>query len=409
MTQIDTSTPVILLGGRENAVAVARNLGRRGVRIIATGLPGCRSMNSKYTRQSFPVPEGQSAAQYWRKLLLEDQRDALQGAIIFAFCDESLAFMEANRDALEKHYKVEEFVPELRRTMLDKQATLALAREVDVPTPNYWEIKSNLDVMKIRDEIKFPVMVKPLDSYAFIHEFGTKLFIVEDSFDEVVEKVALARSRGQDVMVVEMIPGPDDLLSSYYTYRTADGVCLFDYTKSVIRRWPMNKGGGCFHQSEWIPETAELGRRLFESIGWQGMGNVEFKRDTRDGKLKIIEVNARFTAAHRLVTESGAPIDLIIYCHLTGQPMPEYKPYSKQLRMWYPIRDFMAFREQSGLGILGPLSWVRTVFAQKFILPYFSLSDPMPTLAETGENISKAFSKITNVFKAPGRHADSRR
>ena len=409
MTKIDTSTPVILLGGRENAVAVARNLGRSGVRVAASGLPGCRSMNSKYTRQSFPVPEGNTASHYWRKLLLEDQKDALKGSILFAFCDESLAFIEANHQALSEHYVVEEFVPELRRIMLDKQATLELARKVDVPTPNYWEIKSDLDVLNIRDEIKFPVMVKPLDSYAFIHEFGTKLFIVEDSFEEVAEKVALARSRGQDVMVVEMIPGPDDLLTSYYTYRTADGVCLYDYTKSVIRRWPMNKGGGCFHQSEWLPETAELGRLLFESIGWQGIGNVEFKRDTRDGQLKIIEVNARFTAAHRLVTESGAPIDMIIYCHLTGQPVPEFKAYSQKLRLWYPLRDFMAFREQSKLGLLGPVSWTRTVFAQKFILPYFSLSDPMPTLAETWTNIARIFSKLTNVFKATGRHADSRR
>ncbi len=409
MTKIDTSTPVILLGGRENAVAVARNLGRLGVHVTATGLPGCRSMDSKYTRQTFPVPEGNTAPYYWRKLLLEDQLETLKGSIIFAFCDESLAFMEANHKALSEHYRVEEFVPELRRTMLDKQATLALARKVDVPTPNYWEIKSDLDVLNIREEIKFPVMVKPLDSYAFIHEFGTKLFIVEDSFEEVVEKVALARSRGQDVMVVEMIPGPDDLLSSYYTYRTADGVCLFDYTKSVIRRWPMNKGGGCFHQSEWLPETAELGRLLFESIGWQGMGNVEFKRDTRDGKLKIIEVNARFTAAHRLVTEAGAPIEEMVYCHLTGQPVQEFKSYSQKLRLWYPDRDFVAMREQSKLGIMGPFSWAKTVLGQPFILPYFSVRDPMPTLAEAWGNVSKVFSKVANVFKAQGRHADSRR
>ena len=409
MTKIDTSTPVILLGGRENAVAVARNLGRLGVSVHASGLPGCRSMNSRFCKQAYPVPEGDTASHFWRKLLLETETEALEGAVLIAFCDESLQFIEANRDALARHYRLEEFIPELRRTMLDKQATLALAREVGVPAPNYWEIKSNLDVLNIRDEIRFPVMVKPLDSFAFVHEFGTKLFIVEDSFDEVVEKVALARSRGHDVMVVEMIPGPDDLLTSYYTYRTAKGERLYDYTKSVIRRWPMNKGGACFHQSQWLPETAELGQRLFDGIGWQGIGNVEFKRDMRDGQLKIIEVNARFTAAHRLVTEAGAPIDLMVYCHLTGQDVPRFDSYKQDLRMWYPERDFMAFREQRGLGMLGALGWVRTVFAQRFVLPYFSLSDPMPTLTETGTNIARVVSKLTHLFRRPQRHADSTR
>lgn len=409
MTQFDPGTPVILLGGRENAVSVARNFGRKGIRIIASGLPGCRSMNSRYTRESYPVPEGMTASHYWRELLLTSDVDRLKGAIIFPFCDESLAFVEAHRDALAEHYLLEEFVPELRRIMLDKQATLKLAREVDVPAPKYWEITSSLDVQNIRDEITFPVMVKPLDSFAFIHEFGRKLFIIEDSFDEIVEKVALARSKGHDVMVVEMIPGPDDLLSSYYTYRTADGVCLFDYTKSVIRRWPLNRGGCCFHQSEWLPETAEIGKQLFDRIGWQGFGNVEFKRDTRDGKLKIIEVNARFTAAHRLVTASGAPIDEMIYCHLTGQPVQAFTSYNNKLRMWYPIRDFMALRELNGLGRLGPVSWLKSVFAQKFVLPYFSLTDPMPTLAESGANISRAFGKVAGVFKRTERHADSTR
>ncbi|MEM5516244.1 hypothetical protein WNY37_04735 [Henriciella sp. AS95] len=409
MSQFDSSTPVILLGGRENAVAVARNFGRKGIRIIASGLPGCRSMNSRYTKESYPVPDGMSASSYWRELLLSAQLDHLKGAIIFPFCDESLAFMETHRDLLAEHYLVEEFVPELRRIMLDKQATLKLAREVDVPAPRYWEITSNLDVQNIREEITFPVMVKPLDSYAFSHEFGRKLFIIHDSFDEVVEKVALARSKGHEVMVVEMIPGPDDLLSSYYTYRTAEGVRLFDYTKSVIRRWPLNRGGTCFHQSEWLPETADIGKKLFDRIGWQGFGNVEFKRDTRDGKLKIIEVNARFTAAHRLVTASGAPVDEMIYCHMTGQPVPTFTTYNNRLRMWYPIRDFMALRELSGLGRLGFTAWLKSVFAQKFVLPYFSFTDPMPSLAETGANISRLFGKIAGVFKRAERHADSKR
>jgi hypothetical protein len=101
-------------------------------------------------------------------------------------------------------------------------------------------------------------MVKPLHSYSFMEAFGRKLFIVRDSVQEVAEKVELCLSRGHSVMIVEMIPGPDDLLSSYYTYRTAQGRLLYDYTKSIIRRWPVNRGGACFHQSERLPETAEL-------------------------------------------------------------------------------------------------------------------------------------------------------
>ena len=399
MSDLDTSVPVLLLGGRENALAVARNLGRLGVTIYSSGKPGSRSMDSKHCTEAFVVPEGTLAADHWRDLLLSEPHSKLQGCILFACCDESLDFLQSNRDQLLERYKLEDFVPEQRRVMLDKQATLEIAGRIGVPAPAYWEINSDEDVEKIRDEVQIPVMVKPLDSFAFVHEFGAKLFIVDTTFEDVVEKVKLARAHGQDVMVVEMIAGPDDLLSSYYTYRTPDGRRLYDYTKSVIRRWPVNRGGACFHQSEWLPETAELGQKLFDGVDWQGIGNVEFKRDTRDGKLKIIEVNARFTAAHRLVTAAGAPIDEIIYRHLTEQEIPTFDAYSNRLRMIYPIGDFMAYLELRQSKQLSLFAWLKSVFAQPAVVPDFSFSDPYPALAEWGLIVRRGFGKIFGIFR----------
>lgn len=142
----------------------------------------------------------------------------------------------------------------------------------------------------------------------------------------------------------------------------------------------MNRGGACFHQSEWLPETADMGRRLFDGIGWQGVGNVEFKRDLRDGKLKIIEVNGRFTAAHRLITAAGAPIDLVVYCYLTGQMLPRFDSYSQSLRMWYPARDFLAFLQLRGRGEITFGEWLRSVLTSRFVLPNASITDPWPAV-----------------------------
>ena len=249
-------------------------------------------------------------------------------------------------------------------------------------------------------------MVKPLNSHAFMQEFGRKLFIVTDSVEEVIDKVALCHAKGHKVLVVEMIPGPDDLLTSYYTYRTPNGRLLYDYTKSVIRRWPVNRGGGCFHQSEWLPETAEMGRRLFEGVDWQGIGNVEFKRDVRDGQLKIIEVNGRLTAGHPLLTRGGARIDLMIYRHLTGQKVPPLESYAQNLRMWDPLRDFMAYRQLARRGELSLLGWIKSVLAQKVILPFFTLDDPRPGLAEVWGTITKAIAKPGKPVREAKARAD---
>jgi predicted ATP-grasp superfamily ATP-dependent carboligase len=395
---LDVSRPVMLLGGRENCLAVARNLGQLGIPVYVSGRAGCHAMRSRYCRRAFPVRPGDSASDAWRRLLTISPPSELKGAIVFAMCDESLEFLTGHGEELGERYILNPFVPELRKAMLDKLETLIRARKVGVPTPNFWAIEKVDDVLAIRTELRFPVMVKPHDSRAFMSEFGRKLFIVEDSFEDVVEKVRLSLDRGLKVMVVEMIPGPDSLLSSYNTYRTAGGTLLYDYTKGVVRRWPVNRGGATMHRSVWLPETAELGRKLFEGIGWQGIGNVEFKRDLRDGQLKIIEVNGRYTAAQRLITEAGVPIDLIAYCHLTGQPPPRFGDYSQSLHFWYPVRDFFAFLQMRRSGQITLGRWLRSLSGKPLLLPAASWRDPLPSLAEGWFTLRRLFGSPRKYF-----------
>ena len=398
---LDTRIPIILLGGRENTLAVARNLGALGIPVYVSGRAGCRAMRSRYCRGAFPVTSRDVPNDYWRDLLLDHPKPALAGAVLISNCDESMAFIAACGAELSRHYRVEQFRPELRTAMLDKLQTLERARAAGVPTPNFWKIARPQDVLALRDEMRLPVMVKPLDSARFAEEFGRKLFIVEKSLEEVADKVAFCQNRGHAVLVVEMIPGPDDQLSSYYTYRTPDGRFLYDYTKSIIRRWPVNRGGACYHQSQWLPETAEMGKRLFEAIGWQGLGNVEFKRDMRDGQLKIIEVNGRFTAAHRLVVEAGAPIDLAVYCHLTGQEFPAIKPCRQLMRMWYPYHDLLAFLELKRSGKITFARWLRSLRGQRAVLPYLSWRDPLPWLENVIFGMARlALRPISSLRKA---------
>jgi D-aspartate ligase len=394
---LDVSHQVVLLGGRENCLAVTRNFGRLGIPVYVSGRKGCHALYSRHCRRAFPVERGVSAGRAWHELLLGNPPPELQSAIVFAMCDESLEFLAAHHEELYQRYKFPAFVPELGMAMLDKLETLVLARAAGVPTPNFWLVDTQEELSVIRNELHTPIMVKPLNSRAFVDEFGCKLFIVDGGFDEVVEKVELCHARGIKVMVMEMIPGPDSLLSSFNTCRMATGEILYEYTKSVIRRWPVNRGGGTFHQSIWLPETAAMGRKLFDGIGWQGIGNVEFKRDKRDGKLKIIEVNGRFTAAQRLITEAGAPIDLIIYCHLTGQPRPCFDSYSQTRLFWYPLRDFFAFLQMRRAGQITFAQWLYSLRVRSLLLSVASLRDPLPSIV-------LAWSCLRIFIRAPAKY-----
>lgn len=374
---LNTKTPVLLLGGKENGLSIARHLGKLGIPVRASGTASCWAVYSRYCTQSFRVPKGEKQQDYWYRLLLGNER-TLDGHIVLAMSDDAIEFLQHNRAALKQRYILDEADPALQADFLDKRRTLELANKAGVGAPGHWSLRNEADLMAIRDSLRFPVAVKPIQSHKFTSVFGVKLFVIDSSFDELAAKARLAWDKGIEIFGVEMIPGPDSQLSSYYTYRTAEGRSLFHFTKSIIRRWPVNRGNACFHKTGWLPETAAAGEKFFVAAGLKGLGNIEFKRDLRDGKLKIIEVNARFTAAQELVRRAGFPIDLMIYCHLTGQPVPQPDPVKAELRFWYPLRDFLGFLELRKRGELSMLGWIKSVTKGGHVYPLMSLADPLP-------------------------------
>jgi D-aspartate ligase len=386
---IDTSTPVLVLGGKENTLSLVRNLGSHGIAVRVCAPPTCWGISSRYCREAIPIPRDSTAADYWHNLLLGPDSARLHGHILVPCCDDSIDFIAHNTEELAENYLLDDGRPELRLDMLDKQRTLELAAHAGTAAPKFWRIEADTDLEAMRNQVEFPVMVKPLNTFNFNRIFGRKLFIIENSFDEVVEKVRLAQQNNQPVMVVEMIPGPDSLLSSYYTYMDKNGKSLFHYTKRIVRRYPVNRGGACYHVAEWMPDTAAAGRKFFEGIGFTGLGNIEFKLDLRDNKLKIIEVNARFTAAQELLLRSGAPIDLIVYCHLTNQKPPQFSGYTQALIFGYPLRDFLAFVELWRRNELTTMEWLRSWFPRHVISPLHKITDPMPSITAVGADLQK--------------------
>jgi predicted ATP-grasp superfamily ATP-dependent carboligase len=371
--------PVLLLGGKENALSIARNLGRLGVTVRASGPRSCWALYSRYCTEGFPTGPANGLTDFWDRLLLSDTSHRLHGHILFPLSDEAIEYVAKRQERLAAHYRLDPATAAMRHDFLDKERTLELAHAAGFDVPRFWWIASEDDLAATR-AARFPVIVKPVHSHKFVKAFGRKLFVVESGHDELVEKMRLARARGCEVFVVEMVPGPDDLLSSYYAYVNRDGEFLYHFTKSVIRRYPVNRGSACFHKTEWLPETAALGRALFEKLGLRGIGNVEFKRDMRDGKLKLIEINTRFTAAQELLTQAGAPLDVAVYCDLTGQPVPRFESYRQNLRLWYPQRDFLAFLELRRAGKIGLVEWLASIRPLAHVTPLTDLGDPLPTL-----------------------------
>jgi predicted ATP-grasp superfamily ATP-dependent carboligase len=314
----------------------------------------------------------------WADFLLGSGSDHLRGSLLLACSDAGIELLIKHRDALAAKFLLDNSYVPAQQAMLDKLATYRAAKAAGIPTPEFWTVESVEELSVLRTEITYPVIVKPRLSHIFEARSGKKLVIADD-FSSAAKAVEEVVSTGAGSLIVEMIPGPDDRLCSYYTYLDADSLPLLHFTKRIIRRYPLLMGTGCYHITDWVPETVELGNRLFRQARLQGLANVEFKRDERDGKLKLIECNARFTAADCLVARSGINLAEFVYNYITDRTLPSTDTYELGVRLWDPIRDFQAYLAKRRAGQLNFLQWLSSVFHRQ-TFAYFQWSDPLPAL-----------------------------
>jgi predicted ATP-grasp superfamily ATP-dependent carboligase len=367
--------PVITIGGYGNALAVGRSLGRRRVRVYAVGA-GSGVRYSRFVRQAGAA--GRPEPEAWLEWLMSAEAGALAGAVLFPCIDEALELIIRNRTLLAPRYTLMPLDDEVSLAMLDKAKTYELANRIGVPAPKVWPVNDRRGLLELIPDIPFPCALKPRHGHLFRKQFGLmKLWVARDA-DELLEHFRAFEETGLGSLVTEIIPGRDDQYVSYWTYVDDTGRSLFHFTKRKVRQYPIHFGLGTLHVTESNSDVAALGDRFVRDIGLKGFAAVEFKRDVRDGRFKLIECNARLVAAHEIAERSGIELSLLLYNHLTGRRLPQCDRFQSGVRLWCPMHDVYALRQYRQRGELSILEWLRTVCPSH--ISQFQWADPGPGL-----------------------------
>ena len=371
--------PAVVLGGAENAISVARSLTRNGIEVFAVNYP-YEAIRFSRCASYLHLKDGGSP-KGWERFLVGAESDYLRGSVLLACSDEAISIIVRNYAVLSRKFLLEEGDPGMRRDLLDKFTTYQRAQEAGIPTVGYWCVRSSEELEKSMAELRFPLIMKPLYSpdADLLKSSDTpvaKAIFIRDH-NVLTQRSATATRLGVGIVLMEYIPGGDDRLCSYYTYLNEDNNPLVHLTKRVKRRFPLESGGGTYHVTAWVPEAAELGLRFFRHLNFRGLGTIEFKWDERDGRLKVIEANARFTASDCLITRSGVNLATVAYNRITGRPQPPVLSYRESLVLCRPISDSIAAWQLRRSGQLRLSEW----FAQLRRIdqfPFFEWRDPMP-------------------------------
>jgi predicted ATP-grasp superfamily ATP-dependent carboligase len=72
--------------------------------------------------------------------------------------------------------------------------------------------------------------------------------------------------------------------------------------------------------SAWDEKLAEAALRLLQELHFHGVSQVEFKRDPRDGRFRLMEVNGRHWKWHGLAAACGVNLSFAAYRDAIGEP-----------------------------------------------------------------------------------------
>jgi len=372
---VTLSPPAIVLGGSSNAVSVARSLSRARTQVYALGDPRNQVRWSRHLDVFVPMQGADLQLRF-----LEWLATGPRNGVLLPCDDEALELIAHHRSELIGWgYIPSEHDDRVLLDMLDKERTYALARAAGVDTPLTATIRSPEEIEVLPDGFGFPCAVKPLRSHVFArHLPGVKALIARD-VAELRRHVELTAGLGVEALLTEIVPGPESAFCSYYSYLDERGEPLFHYTRHKLRQHPLPFGVASYATNDLQPDAQRIGLQFFQGVGLRGLGNVEFKRDSRDGRLKLIECNSRFTAADRHLWLCGLDLPLFVYNRLLGRPLPPMQTHRYGVHFWHPLQDADTFRLAHRQGLLSLRGWLRSL-AHRQHFPVADVRDPMPTV-----------------------------
>jgi D-aspartate ligase len=386
--------PAILLGGLANAVSVARSLASQGIPVYALGRGTWAGIQySRSIREFFRAPSDDPQRGWlgW----LERGAPRLPGAVLLPCEDDALELIALNRRSLvAAGYRPFEADDDVVLTMLDKGRTYALARELGVPCPRTVNLHGEETAAIAAADLAYPFALKPLHSHRYAQRVGGKAVVVHDSNELERALLSLAET-DVEMLATEIIPGSTDLLFSYYTYIDERGAPLFHMTKRKLRQYPVDFGVASYGVTQWDEEVAHEGLRFFLGSGVRGLAEAEFKRDPRDGVVKLIECNHRFTGSNELVRRAGIDLALLTYNRALGRPDPPLDSYREGVYLWGPILDRRAFSALRGRGELSTSQWLQSLFHRQHF-PVFNWRDPKPTIVDVARRTRLVLSGLAN-------------
>jgi len=306
----NTSTPVVVLNCKLGALGIIRSLGSQGITMIGVDAdPKSPGMLSRYCNKKYFMDFDEENPKKYLDFVLNIGKEINQKAVLIPTSDETAVFVAENYDQLSKFYLTPKNDPKLFTNLMSKKGMYDIALKYDIPTP-ITEFPQNMDdINRYLKKASFPIMLKGILGNRLEAMTGTKMVLVHTP-EELIENYKLLEDpESPNLMLQEYIPGDDDQVYIFNGYFNSTSDCPAAFTGHKIRQYPVHIGCASLGICKWSKEVAELTTRFMKKIGYQGILDIGYRYDARDGKYKVLDINPRIGQAFRIfVDEDGLDV-----------------------------------------------------------------------------------------------------
>lgn len=399
--------PAIVLGSHVTGLGVVRCLGRCGITAYLVSPRGDYAAASRWARPLQGAPAESAEPEPLARFL---ESLSLERALLLPCSDDWTRAVAALPEKLRARFPSPIAPLETIEKFLDKRAFAALVDLLDVPHPRTVVVRRGDD--QALDGFDFEaadaqLFLKPADSQDFVRHFGVKALAVRDEADARARLEEVWAAGIETMLVQEYVPGP---ASSHYFidgFVSADGRMTARLARRRLRMFPRDFGNSTYHVTVPLEEVGEALRhleRLLSETGFRGIFSAEFKRDERDGELKILEVNVRPWWYVHFAATCGMNVCELAHLEARGlavEPLDGYRTGARCVLMGADVRAFLDQRGENGLSLV---TWLGSWLGATRVV--FSSGDPVPALLhlkQVGARRLRSYLQVARRLRAGSR------
>jgi D-aspartate ligase len=321
MNKVHSDVPVVVVGGTLGSLGVIRSLALGGMPIYLLSTSRlCAAGWSRYC--TFVCISSLEGSVLIDGLVDLGSRLGNRPVLILTD-DESVAAVSSNRETIQALYRIGLPSAEVVTTLADKSLFQELAKRTGFAVPRGVALKTAAD-LNLLNGMTLPLIIKPADKKLVnksIVERAVRLNTMAEAWPVATRMLKLA----SQVVVQEWIDGPDSQIffSLFTCDRHSNLIGIFSGRKVVCFPPEVGSTAVCVAAPEASAELNALVSSFIKSVEYRGLGSLEFKRESRTGRLMIVEPTVgRVDWQEEIATLCGVNLPLITYWAELDRPLP---------------------------------------------------------------------------------------